>query len=255
MSLFDSHCHIDDSRFDPDRSAVLTRAQHANVLNIVVPATHAAGWQKQQDICQAHPQLHPAYGLHPQFSQHHQPQHLDQLEHWLDHHPAIAVGECGLDFYAGKADREQQLERLHAQFEIAHKTGLPIILHARKSLHDITLAIRDYPSVRGVIHSYSGSYEQAKILIERGYYLGIGGPFTWQRSRKLQALIKQLPSEALLLETDAPDQPDECHRGQRNEPAWLADIAASIALLRTQSIEELAAITHANACELFNVKP
>lgn len=167
--------------------------------------------------------------------------------------PAIAVGECGLDFYDKAADKNRQIELFDVQLDLAHKHHLPVIIHARKSVQEVIRRLKLKPGPNGVLHSYSGSYEQAKQLMDMGFYFGFGGPVTWPRSSRLQGLIKKIPLQYLLLETDAPDQPDAKHRNQRNEPAFLPDIARFIAACRGESIETLAQQTTENARILFSL--
>ncbi len=126
-------------------------------------------------------------------------------------------------------------------------------MHARRALEEVSLALREVGGLRGVVHSFSGSQEQAARLWSMGFYLGIGGPITYPRAQRLRRIVTHMPSEFLLLESDAPDQPDANHRGQRNEPARVAGIAQCIAMLRSEPVATLAATTSANACRLFGL--
>ncbi len=252
-SLIDSHCHIDFPVFDTDRDAVLQRSRKAGVNTIVVPGTHAAAWEHQARICKQHPELLPAYGLHPLFLPEHKADDITALEDILTSRQPCAVGECGLDFYDRSLDRERQEFFFEAQLGLAEKYRLPVIIHARKATTRAMEIINNFPGVCGVFHSYSGSFEQAKVLIDKGFYFGFGGPVTWEGSRKLHRVAAQIPAEHILLETDAPDQPDALHRGQRNEPAFLLDIARSIASLRGVTPDELAETTASNARRLFHL--
>jgi TatD DNase family protein len=139
------------------------------------------------------------------------------------------------------------------QLDLAVKHQLPVIIHSRKSLDLILKELRLRPSLTGVVHSYSGSLQQAKQLIELGFYLGFGGPITYPRASKLRSLVVELPLEALLLETDAPDQPDITHRGSRNEPSLLLAIADCIAELRNIPIKEVVEVTTNNSKRLFKL--
>lgn len=252
MVLFDSHCHLDASEFDPDRAAVTERARNAGVSSQVVPAVTAASWPKLRDVCTLAPGLHAAYGLHPMFLAEHRPEHLQQLGDWLQRESPCAIGECGLDFYVEGLDPDSQRYYFQEQLQLARTFDLPLIVHARRAVDEVILRIRRVGGLRGVVHSFSGSAEQARQLWELGFMIGLGGPLTYTRANRLRSLVTQMPLEYLLLETDAPDQPDADIRGQRNEPARLTRILATVAELRQQPAEEVAAQTTANARRLFN---
>lgn len=154
-------------------------------------------------------------------------------------------------FFVNGLDAETQRHYFIRQLEIAREFDLPVVLHARRAVEEVIAALRRIGGLRGVVHSYSGSEEQARQLFALGFCLGIGGPLTYDRAQRLHRLVASMPLEFLLLETDAPDQPGSAHRGQRNEPAYLPDVLAKAALLRGITPEALAAATTANAERLF----
>ena len=256
MRLIDSHCHLDFAVFSEDRDSVLQQAQKSHVSDIIIPAVVSETWGKLEKLCavESGVKLHAAYGLHPMFMSSHKPSDLVDLERQLSQSKAGAVGECGLDFFVEPYDQQQQLMYFTEQMDLAVQFQLPMIIHSRKSLDLVLREIRLRPGLRGVIHSFSGSYQQAKQLIDLGFYLGFGGPVTYTRANKLRKLVMELPLESLLLETDAPDQPDSSHHGQRNQPAWLLDIAKVIAELRSVKLEKVAEVTTQNSCDLFRIK-
>ncbi len=251
LELTDSHAHIDDRSFGADRDAMFARAHEAGIRHIVVPAIDRASWPRIASICARHPQAHPAYGLHPIFLDQHRPEHLDDLVVQLHTHPAIAVGEIGLDFFLSDLDPARQREYFLRQLRIAREFDLPVIVHARRAMDEVTSTIKRMGGLRGVVHSFSGSVQQAERLWELGFHIGIGGPVTYERAQRLRHIVGTMPIERLLLETDAPDQPDAMHRGQRNEPMRLAEILRVVALLRGESEAVVAAATTANARHLF----
>ncbi|PJK09502.1 DNAase [Lysobacteraceae bacterium NML120232] len=254
MLLVDSHSHFDDASFAPDREAVLARARAAGVMAQILPATHADAWQNLQNVCQEHPGLYPAYGLHPVYLPVHLPEHLDNLRQRLDSGaPCVAVGEIGLDYFLDTLNRQRQQDFFEAQLKLALTFNLPVIIHARRAFDAVIATLRRFPGSRGVIHSFSGSQEQAKQLCKMGFMLGIGGPITYERAQRLRRTVKQIPLENLLLETDAPDQPDSQWRGQRNEPARLIKVLDTLVELRGESPEHIAAATTANAERLFGI--
>ena len=258
MHLVDSHSHLDFSEFDLDRPQAIDRALTAGVNHIIVSSTVANRWQNVQSIIFENPSCcHAAYGLHPMFMQQHAEADLDSLKSWLKNNDAVAVGEIGLDFFILEQDKNSknaQIELFVAQLEVATEHNLPVIIHARKSLDIILKYLRKFPDLRGSIHSFSGSEQQAAQLIDLGFYLCFGGPVTYTRATRLRKMIVNLPLGALLLETDSPDQPDALHHAQRNEPAYLVNIATEIANLRGIELSELASATSENAKKLFNIQ-
>lgn len=251
IKIVDSHAHLDDGRFEPDLDAVMTRATEADVAHVVIPATDRASWMPIHDLCSKYPQTHPAYGLHPMFLDEDAPSHVDALSSWLDAHRTVAVGEIGLDFHGDGIDHDLQRRIFARQLDVARERGLPVIVHARGALEEVILTLRRTGGLHGVVHSFSGSEQQAQHLWDIGFCLGIGGPVTYERAQRLRRIVRRMPLDFLLLESDAPDQPDASHRGQRNEPARVADVLRCIAQLRDESEADIAAATTTNAHRLF----
>lgn len=251
--LVDSHAHLDAPEFDDDRDAVLARARAAGVTRQIVPAVNATGWPKLRDLCARESGLLPAYGLHPMYLDDHREADLESLRTWIEREQPVAVGECGLDFFVEGLDPARQALFFDGQLRLARDFGLPLVVHARRAVDQVMAAIRRFGPLRGVIHSYPGSADQAKRLFDLGFLVGIGGPVTYERANRLRTLAATLPIECLLLETDAPDQPDSDHRGQRNEPARLVRVLETVAALRGMSPSDLAAATTANAERLFRL--
>jgi TatD DNase family protein len=251
--LVDSHCHLDAPEFDRDRDAVIARARAAGVSRQVVPAVSAAGWPKLRSICAGTDGLFPAYGLHPMFLQEHRDGHLAELDDWIQRERPCAIGECGLDFFVDGLDPRAQQHFFDGQLELAREHALPLIVHARRSVDAVIASIKRIGCLRGVVHSFSGSAEQARQLAQLGFMIGLGGPVTYERANRLRKLAASVPIESLLLETDAPDQPDAGIRGQRNEPARLANVLQVVASLRGETPAAIAAATSANAGRLFRL--
>lgn len=252
-TLIDSHAHLDAGAFDGDRDAVLARARDVGVEHIVVPATTASRWPVLRDLCTQQRGLHAAYGLHPMFGREHREEHLDRLRSWLTDNRVVAVGECGLDFFIDDPQAERQRLYFTRQLRIARELDLPVIIHARRAVEEVIHRVRDIKGLRGVVHSFAGSREQARQLADLGFLVGIGGPVTHERAHRLHRTVADIPLDTLLLETDAPDQPGARHRGQRNEPAWLRDVLHCIARLRDEDESVIAAATTANARRLFGL--
>lgn len=251
--LTDSHCHLDAPEFDHDRDAVILRARAMGVNRQVIPAIEAKGWPRLRGLCKLGTGLFPAYGLHPMYLSSHRPGHLQDLGEWIARERPVAVGECGLDFFVEGLDQDAQQVYFDGQLALARDFDLPVIVHARRAVDAVIASLKRIGGLRGVVHSFSGSPEQARQLWQLGFLVGIGGPATYSRANRLRGLVAKMPLEYLLLETDAPDQPDAGIRGQRNEPARLTFICQTIAELRDVEAEVIATATSANALRLFNL--
>lgn len=251
--LIDSHSHLDAPELDADLSAVLARAHAAGVTRQIVPAIAQSGWSHLRDLCSTNAGLYPAYGLHPMVLAEHQPAHLLELVEVIERENPVAIGECGLDFFIEGLDADAQARYFSRQLDLARHYDLPVIVHARRALDEVTASIRRVGTLRGVVHSFSGSAQQASQLWKLGFSLGIGGPVTYPRARRLREIVATMPAEYLLLETDSPDQPLAGHRGERNEPAYLVEILAVVAQLRGESAAEVSAMTCRNAERLFKL--
>ena len=249
--LVDSHSHIDVDAFAADRSAAIARARAAGVRRQIVPAITAAGWEPLSALCAAEAGLHPAFGLHPMYLAAHTEADLDALGDWAARAECVAIGECGLDFHVEGLDPDAQRRFFMRQLELARELDRPLILHARRAVDEVIASLRRVGGLRGVVHSYSGSHEQAEQLWKLGFLLGLGGPVTYARAHRLRSLVATMPLEHLLLETDAPDQPLSTHRGERNEPGYLVEVLDCIAQLRGVDAGEVAEATTRNAERLF----
>ncbi len=251
--MFDTHCHLDVSEFTHDRAQVLARARVKGVHSQLIPAIDQSHWQGIATLCAENEGLYPAYGLHPMYQSVHRSEHLWALDNWLHSHSAVAVGEVGLDYFDAAAERGAQKEFFDAQLKIARDFDLPVVLHARRALDEVITGLRKYGVKKGVLHSFSGSQQQADHLIKQGLSLGIGGPVTYPRAQRLRGIVKNMPIDSLLLETDAPDQPLCGFQGVRNEPAQLLRVLDAIAELRGIAPAELERATDLNAARVFGI--
>lgn len=254
IALVDSHSHFDVEAFDADRAAALQRARQAGVVAQIVPGIMADTWETLRDVCATDASLHAAYGLHPTFLDHHRPEHIDVLREWIARESPCAVGECGLDNFIENPRFDAQQRYFEAQCEIAKEFDLPLIVHARRAFEDVIQTFRRIGGLRGVVHSFAGSMEQAEQLFGLGFCIGIGGPVTYERANRIRRVVTQMPIEFLLLETDSPDQPNATRRGQRNEPAHLVEVLDTIAALRGESRESVADATRSTSERLFGIR-
>lgn len=251
--LVDTHAHLDDSSFDADRGAMFERSAQVGVRRWIVPAIDRGNWETIEHLSASREGVYPAYGLHPLFLAHHRDEHLEELPKWLEARKPVAVGEIGLDFYVEGLDPERQRELFIKQLHIAKEHDLPVIVHARRAFEEVIQTLRRVGGLRGVVHSFSGSEEQARQLFDMGIHIGIGGPVTYDRANRIHRVVTDMPLEWLLLETDAPDQPCAHHRGERNEPAYIVDVLETIARLRGADPVTIASATTANAKSLFTL--
>ncbi len=253
MELIDTHCHLDVEDFDPDRDVVMARARAAGVSAIVVPAIHAAGWPGLLALCAGAPDLYPALGLHPIYLPQHRDKDLAALERAIADVRPLAVGEIGLDYFVRELDRERQQRLFEAQLSVAAAARLPVLLHVRKAHDQALTVLQRIPVSGGIAHAFSGSLQQAQRYIDLGFKLGFGGMLTFERSRKLRTLARDLPLEAIVLETDAPDLTVAAHRGERNSPEYLPDVLAALAEVRQEDPAVVAAQTTRNARDLLGL--
>ena len=258
--LIDTHCHLDAAEFDADRAAMIARARAAGVGQMVVPAVHAANFETVRQL--AHDEgLAYALGIHPMYVMQASEADLIRLDALLDEcRPdprLVAVGEVGLDFFVPGLDAARQQHFYVEQLKLARRHGLPVILHVRKSADQLLAGLRRVEVCGGIVHAFNGSRQQADEFIARGFKLGFGGAMTFERALQIRRLASELPADALVLETDAPDIPPHwlyrtiAERAEglmsRNEPAELPRIAAVLAELRGVSAEALIAQTALNA--------
>lgn len=255
--FYDTHCHFDFPPFAGDEELSLKRAAEAGVEKIIVPAVEARYFQRITALAETHPAIYAALGLHPVAIQHHQMEDLDLLEESLGKRSPklIAIGEIGLDLYIAEPRLDKQQQFLEAQFKLAKRYDLPVILHSRRT-HDMLAGLlkRHHLPCTGVVHGSSGSLQQAQRFVDLGYRIGVGGTITYPRASKTRAVISRLPLSSLLLETDAPDMPLNGWQGQPNRPERAADVYQALCELRPEPAEEIAIALKENADALFSFK-
>ncbi|MEJ2576655.1 MAG: TatD family hydrolase [Gammaproteobacteria bacterium] len=221
MYLIDTHCHLDVAEFDADRAQVIAAARAAGVGEVVVPGIFRDEWDAVEALCATDSGLHPALGLHPVYLDRHHERDVAELGRRVERRRPVAVGEIGLDHFVEGLDRARQLALLEGQLQVARDGG--------------------------ICHAFNGSRQQAEQYLARDFKLGFGGMVTYERSSKLRALARDLPLEAIVLETDAPDMTVASHRFERNSPEYLPEVVAAIAGVRGVDAEVVARATTANA--------
>lgn len=255
MTLFDSHCHIDVDAFDDDRDRVLAEARAAGVRDILVPAVRRRTWPALTELCDADPHLYPALGLHPVYLAEHALGDVEALHDAVGAHRPVAIGEIGLDWQIPDLDRDRQQRLFEAQLAVAEAHGLPVVLHVRKAHDPVLNTLKRFRLPGGFCHAFNGSLQQAARYLDGGFRLGFGGMLTYERSTHLRRLARDLPDEALVLETDSPDMTVASHRYERNSPAYLPEVLETLALLRDTDPVDMAATTTRNARTVLGLPP
>lgn len=256
MLLVDSHCHLDFPVFDADRQTLLEQARQQGVTRVVVAAVKAAGWPRLWELVEQHSMLYGTLGLHPCFLAEHDARHLGELQQWLERlrgHPRLcALGEIGLDCAQADSPRDAQQALLLAQLQLAKAFNLPVLLHVRRAHADCIALLKQLRLPRaGIVHAFSGSYEEAREYLRMGFKLGLGGAATWSAASRLQRVLGRLPLHGVVLETDAPDMAPAMFAGQRNSPTHLPAICTALATHLHCSPEQLAWHSSRNCAELF----
>lgn len=256
MRFTDTHCHFDFPPFVGDESASIARAAEAGVERIIVPAVEASRFARIVSLAAQHHALYAALGLHPIAIDRHEDAHLEQLENWLRQQPPklTAIGEIGLDLYMENPQFARQEFLLDAQLRLAKQYDLPVILHSRRTHDKLALHLRrhDLPR-RGVVHGFAGSLQQAQAFIKLGYAIGVGGTLTYERASKTRNTLAQLPLDALLLETDAPDMPLHGFQGEPNRPERARLVWQTLCELRPEPPQVIAEALWRNTRMLFNL--
>jgi TatD DNase family protein len=257
--LIDTHAHIYLKQFDDDREAMLGRAREAGVETIVQPAIDVPSIQHAVDLCEAHDGLYAMAALHPSETDEATDEDFEAVKEWCGHDHVVAVGESGLDYYWDRSfdDRQQAFFRRHIR--LAVEVDLPLVIHNREATEDILTileeerAATDEPEkMRGILHCYVDPPEVAQRAWDLGFYVGVGGIMTFSNS-EVDDYVREVPLERIVVETDSPYLAPEPHRGDRNEPAYVRDVARRLAEIKDVSMGEVERVTTANAREIYEL--
>lgn len=270
--MIDTHCHIDDPQYTEGLDAFLAEQRQDGVEYILVPGVDKTSVKDVLEVCDRYPKyLFPALGLHPENVKEDWREQLATIKAAVDTRMCsapsnslpyregmgvgslIAIGEIGLDYHWDTTFKEQQHEALREQMRWAEQYNLPVMIHSRDATEDTLNILREFPSIKGVMHCFSGSHEVAKQVIDMGYYLGIGGVLTFKNCKLAEHLVG-IPLERLVLETDAPYMAPVPYRGKRNESRWMRHVAERLAEVYNCSVEHIIETTTANAKALFVIK-
>lgn len=253
--LIDTHAHLSLPQFDQDREAVIKRARDAGIKHIITVGTEAEDCRKAVALAHEHDFISAAVAVHPHDAKTITAETYTLLREFASDKNVVAIGEIGLDFYRNISPREIQIRRFREQLNLAREVSLPVIIHDREAHQEVVKILQEEKAetVGGVIHCFSGDWEMAKACLDLGFYLSIPGTVTYKKSDEYRKLVRELPLDRILVETDCPFLTPHPFRGKRNEPAHVRYVAETVALIKGMTQEELATITSQNAQNLFNL--
>jgi len=253
--LFDTHAHYDDNKYDEDRYEVIQRAHESGVSYILNASSSPSSVYESIALAEKFDFVYAAVGIHPHNAEEVTDKLLETLAELSEHKKVVAIGEIGLDYYYDFSPRDIQQKWFAKQIQLAREVGLPIIIHNRDSHEDVLRIMKNEnaKSVGGILHCYSGSVEMAREILDNNFYISVGGPVTFKNARKVIEVVKYVPSDRLLIETDSPYLTPEPLRGKRNESSYVRYVAEKIAQIKGVDFEEIARATTENAKRLFKI--
>ncbi|MDR5708546.1 MAG: TatD family hydrolase [Armatimonadota bacterium] len=251
--MIDTHLHLDDPRFDPDRDAVVERAVRAGVRILITTGVDLESSRRAVALAERYPVVYAAVGIHPNHAHRASPGDFGAIAELAAHPRVIAIGECGLDFYRDWCPREVQQENLRRHVRLANALRKPLVIHNREAHADVLRILEEEDAFQVVMHMFTGPSEHAQECARRGYWMGVGGVITYPNAHEVREAVRHIPDERLLVETDAPYLAPHPDRTKRNEPAYLPRIVEALAHLRAQGTEAVAALVDHNARVCFGL--
>ena len=253
--LFDTHAHYDDDRFNEDRDALIGTLAENGVGAVVDIGCSFDSIPKAVSLAEKYSFFYASVGLHPNDAQaaEDNPDTLNMLKEYLKNPKVVAIGEIGLDYYWDEVSRDIQKKWFRSQMALAAETGYPVIIHDREAHGDTLEIIKEFPTVTGILHSYSGSPEMAGELLKRGYYISFSGVLTFKNAAKLPDVAKTVPLDRMLIETDCPYLAPHPHRGKRNDSILMRHTAEKLAEIKGLTYEEVCNITFENAKRVYRL--
>lgn len=254
--LIDTHAHLDGEAFQEDQAEVIARARANGVSTIINIGFNNETIPTTMALAEKYDFIYAAVGWHPQDAKDMTDADFEQLRELCAHPKVVAIGEIGLDYYWDTSPKDVQHTVFRRQIRLARELGKPIIIHNRDAHDDVVRILREENAaeVGGIMHCYSGSWEIAKMCLAMNFYISFGGPVTFKNAKQPKEVLKQVPLDRLLIETDAPYLCPDPFRGKRNESAYVKYVAEAAAVLKEIPFDELAAITSANAKRVFGMK-
>lgn len=251
--FFDTHSHLDDRAFDEDRDELIASFADAGVTQVLNASCSLSSSYETVKLCKKYDFIYGACGIHPDAAESVTNETLSEIKKLLGEERIVAVGETGLDYYYDDVPRAAQRAAFEAQAALAYELGLPIIVHDREAHRDTLEILKQFPDIKAVYHCFSGSVEYAREIVKRGFYLSFGGAVTFKNARHAPEVIKTVPRERIMLETDCPYMAPVPYRGKRNHPGMVPHIAEKIAELWETTAEEVGRITTDNALTFFRI--
>jgi len=254
--LIDSHAHLEMPEFRKDLEEVIQRAKESGVEYIFTVGTEKKDWKRALEIANTHPSIYAILGIHPHNAKEIDDQTYPVLKELCHHEKVKAYGEIGLDFFRNLSPRDIQMKRFREQIELAKELGLPIVIHDREA-HRETMEILKSEKAEecgGIIHCFSGDDEMAKACTDMGFYISIPGSITFKNAESFREIVKRIPLDSLLVETDAPFLTPEPFRGKRNEPSYVRYTAQKVAEIKKVSFDQVAEATTENAMRVYRLK-
>lgn len=254
--LFDTHTHLDSIEFADDRKEVIERAYAQGVTCMINVGFNRETIPTTMELVESYEFIYAAIGWHPVDAIHMQTGDLEWIESLCKHEKVVAIGEIGLDYHWDTSPKEVQHKVLREQIGLARSINMPIVIHNRDAHEDIVKILREEKAheVGGVMHSFSGSWETAKMCLDMGFHLSFGGPITFKNAKQPKEVLQKVPMDRLLLETDSPFLTPHPYRGKRNESGYVTLVAEAAAELKGISLEEISTITTKNALERFGIR-
>jgi TatD DNase family protein len=249
--MFDSHLHLDDKAFDEDRKQVIERAFAAGVSTLINPGIDYLSTLKAIELAEQYENIYAGVGIHPHEAKSFEPHHLNQFKDLASNPKVIAVGEIGLDYHYNFSPPALRKKVFAAHLDLADELKLPVILHCREAFEDFYAILKVYPQLKGVMHCFSGDKAWAKKFLDLGFYFGVTGGITFKKADELREIIRVLPLDKLLVETDSPYLAPHPYRGKRNEPVYIQNIVQALAEIRKIDLEVLEKQLEANLSACF----
>lgn len=251
MKFVDTHCHLDDERFNEDREEVLKRIEEK--MEFVVNVGFDLPSSKTSvEYSNTYPFIYSAIGVHPTSISEYNDEVEKELTELAKNKKVVAIGEIGLDYYWMEDEKEIQKEGFRKQMKLAEKLNLPVIIHSRDAMADTIEILNEFPNVRGIVHCYPGSFESA-MNIPSNYYFGVGGVLTFKNSKKTVEFVNKIDISKLVIETDSPYLTPVPFRGKRNEPIYTEYVVKKIAEIKNIPVEEVLRITTENAKKIYEI--
>lgn len=255
MRLFDTHAHLTDERFDPDREALIATFPEKDIKLVMDIACDVREADKTMALLDRYPSVYAAVGMHPHIAAETELCHLDEIKRLAKLDKVMAIGEIGLDYHYDFAPRDVQKKWFALQLELAQELNLPVCLHVREAFSDCMDILHAHKSkLKGVMHCYSGSLETAYLCMDLGLFIAFGGAITFENAHKLSAVAARVPLESIVLETDCPYLTPVPLRGRRNDPTLVVHTAKKLAALQDKPLEEVAEATFQNGLRLFEME-